>query len=155
MYVIFSASQTAIFWEFICSQKEFINNILSCYNVTNLRYRDLEWRVEARVCRSVLSFSIVSINLLLCIQIASRCLIAQAVPIITIKLFVDSEELHENKDSLLQKQTNSNDFKKLRNKEILLQTDPTNLLHIIRVLEQALEESKTHRTKNFVKTIQL
>lgn len=67
------------------------------------------------------------------------------------KLFLDSEEIDQNKEHL----SNSNvQTKKLRSKEILLQTDGTNLLHVIEVLEHAIDQSKTHRTKNFVKAIQ-
>lgn len=36
-------------------------------------------------------------------------------------------------------------------KEVILKTDPNSLVYIIDQLEQALQESKTHRTRNFIK----
>lgn len=45
----FSAEHTSILWQFITSKRDFIGNILKHYNVTDLRFRDLEWRLEARV----------------------------------------------------------------------------------------------------------
>lgn len=140
LFVIFSPGQTSLLWEFISGQRTFMANLLRCYNVTNMRYCDLEWRLEARI--------------------ASRSLLSQAVPIIKIKLFVDDEQFDANKECIQKKATNELVSPPARSstsrcKEILFQTDPTNLLHIIAVLEQALEESKTHRTKNLVKAIQM
>lgn len=139
LFVIFNAAQTALLWEFISGQRTFMANLLRFYNVTNLRYRDLEWRIESRI--------------------ASRSLLSQAVPIIKIKLYVDDEQFDPNKDCIGSSSSSHHSpvvvrRSASRSKEILFQTDPTNLLHIIAVLEQALEESKTHRTKNFVKAIQ-
>lgn len=133
LFVYLAPEQTQYFWEFINSQREFIVRILKHYTVADLRFRDLEWRMEAKV--------------------ASRSLLNQTVPTVTMKLFLDTEEVAANKSTL-------NDTlddpvpQKSRSQEVLLQTDPTNLSHVIDVLEQALEESKTHRTKNFVKTVQ-
>lgn len=63
------------------------------------------------------------------------------------KLHLDSETINERKLKLNSEQQRTK-------KEILLQTDPNNLIHIIDVLEQALIESKTHRTRNFIKAFQ-
>lgn len=63
------------------------------------------------------------------------------------KLHLDSETINEHKLKL-------NSDQQRTKKEILLQTDPNNLVHIINVLEQALIESKTHRTRNFIKAFQ-
>lgn len=40
-----------------------------------------------------------------------------------------------------------------RKKEIILQTDPNNLLYIINVLEKTLLEARTHRARNIVKNL--
>lgn len=61
------------------------------------------------------------------------------------KLHLDSETSADKRDIL----NTENDS--LTKKEIVLQTDPNCLVHIISQLEQALQESKSHRTKNFVK----
>lgn len=63
------------------------------------------------------------------------------------KLHLDSETINERKLKINSEQQRTK-------KEILLQTDPNNLIHIIDVLEQALIESKTHRTRNFIKAFQ-
>lgn len=110
------------------------------------RFREMEWRLEARV--------------------ASRSLLVQSIPIITIKMHLDLESINENKDVL----SKSNDFHLPRNaqgndkvgdkkfamssqrrgkKEVLFQTDPNNLVYIIEVLEKALDEAKTHRVRIF------
>lgn len=64
-------------------------------------------------------------------------------------MHLDSETINENKDTLF---IPTHNYKEKSKKEILFQIDPNNLVHIINVLEQALEECKTHRTRNFVKT---
>lgn len=103
------------------------------------RFRELDWRLEARI--------------------ASRSLLSQSIPIITIKLHLDTETVNENKhtiygmvreattvDGRTNKPTN-------RKKEVIVRTDPNNLMYIIDVLEKALEESKTHRIRHLVKTL--
>lgn len=104
-----------------------MENILKQNNTKDLRFRELEWRMEAKI--------------------ASRSLLHQAVPIITMKLHLDSETVNERKLKL------NSDTQRTK-KEVLLQTDPNNLVHIIEVLEQALIESKTHRTRNFINAFQ-
>lgn len=65
-------------------------------------------------------------------------------------MYLDSETINENKDNLTASDRNYvNPIKQCRH--ICFQIDPSNLLNIINVLEQALDECKTHRTKNFVK----
>ena len=63
---------------------------------------------------------------------------------------MDSESSHQHRESLLDNKQNKNSTKK----EILLETSPSSLSHIIKVLEQAQVEAKTHRTRNFVKAFQ-
>lgn len=64
------------------------------------------------------------------------------------KLHLSSEALDENRTRL-----NSTTNDEHSNKILLLQTDPTNLTHLINQLERALSESQTHRVTNFVKAI--
>ena len=122
----FTDSQVSILWQFISSKRLLVQNILKLSNVADLRFRDLEWRLEARI--------------------ASRAIESQAVPIITMKLHLDTETVNAHKETLQAKETEM----PITRKEVLLQTDPTNLSHIIQVLEQALIDSKTHRVRNIV-----
>lgn len=123
----FSEEQVSILWQFVTNKKSFMENILKQNTTKDLRFRELEWRMEAKI--------------------ASRTLLHQAVPIITMKLHLDSETINERKLKLHSDQQRTK-------KEVLLQTDPNNLVHIIEVLEEALIESKTHRTRNFIKAFQ-
>lgn len=114
-------------------------------SIREFRFRELEWRLEARI--------------------ASRCLLSQAIPIITIKLHLDSETVNENKNKLSDiNQSRSlgvavNDLDentvldtRKQQREILFQTDPNNLVNIIDILEKYLVEAKTHLIRNFVKS---
>lgn len=76
----------------------------------------------------------------------------QVTPITTVLLTMDSEQINDNKAKLTF--VNDNSFSSTT-KTILFQIDPTNLVHIIDVLEQALAESKTHRTRNTLKAFQV
>lgn len=130
----FTSEQTSVLWQFVTSKKDFMSNILSQISVKDLRFRELEWRLEARI--------------------ASRSLLKQSIPFITIKMHLDSEIVNENKDSLKPTEgehsvAKPNEFRK---KQVLFQIDPNNLIHVIDTLEKALEESKTHRIRNIVKT---
>lgn len=64
-------------------------------------------------------------------------------------MYLDSETINENKDNLIT--LDRNYVKQAHCRQICFQVDPSNLLYIINVLEQALDECKAHRTKNFVK----
>lgn len=141
----FTPDQISILWQFVNTKREFLTNVLQFYSVQDYRFRELEWRLEARV--------------------ASRSLLVQSIPIITIKFHLDLEIINENKDVLFKpsedspsKGDNSTTTQNSvisseirRKKEIVLQTDPNNLVYIIDVLEKALEEAKTHRIRNFMK----
>lgn len=72
---------------------------------------------------------------------------SQAVPLITMKFHLDSETYPDKLDVLNDVENVSHTTKK----EVILQTDPNSLVRIIDQLEQALQESKTHRTRNFIK----
>lgn len=131
----FTSEQTPVLWQFVTSKKEFMSNILNQIPIKDLRFRELEWRLEARI--------------------ASRSLLKQAIPLITIKMHLDSEIINENKDALKSEQEENSISKSSegdRKKQILFQIDPNNLIHIIDTLEKALEEAKTHRIRNIVKT---
>uniref|UniRef100_A0A1Q3FXB3 COMM domain-containing protein n=1 Tax=Culex tarsalis TaxID=7177 RepID=A0A1Q3FXB3_CULTA len=127
----FSSEQIAILWQFVSSKRALVENILKQSADNELHFRDLEWRLEAKV--------------------ASRALHRQATPVIAMKLHLDSEVVNEHKEKLDQESTTARGETR---KEVLLQTDPTSLVHLIQVLEQALIDSKTHRVRNFVKSFQ-
>ncbi|XP_039430638.1 COMM domain-containing protein 2 [Culex pipiens pallens] len=127
----FSPEQIAILWQFVSSKRTLVETVLKQSADNELHFRDLEWRLEAKV--------------------ASRALHRQATPVIAMKLHLDSEVVNEHKEKLDQESTVGAGETR---KEVLLQTDPTSLVHLIQVLEQALIDSKTHRVRNFVKSFQ-
>ncbi|KAL1398544.1 hypothetical protein pipiens_008880 [Culex pipiens pipiens] len=127
----FSPEQIAILWQFVSSKRILVETVLKQSADNELHFRDLEWRLEAKV--------------------ASRALHRQATPVIAMKLHLDSEVVNEHKEKLDQESTVGAGETR---KEVLLQTDPTSLVHLIQVLEQALIDSKTHRVRNFVKSFQ-
>lgn len=135
----FNAEQMSILWQFVSSKRNLVSNILKNYGIQEYRFRELDWRLEARI--------------------ASRSLLSQAIPIITIKLHLDTETTNENKQTIYgieEKLAVPNEPSvqhRGNRKEVIVQTDPNNLLYIIDVLEMALEESKTHRLRNLVKTL--
>lgn len=114
----------AVLKQFVDSKAEHVAKLLKGKQGggSDLRYRNLDWRLEARV--------------------ASRSLHSQAVPIITMKMHLDDEMTNEKRDVLNTRET-----------QVVMQTDPNSLVHIIATLEEALLESKAHRTRNFVKAI--
>lgn len=126
------------------TKRNFVQNMLDQISLVEYRFRDLEWRLEARV--------------------SSRSLLNQSVPFITIKFHLDSETVNENKNTLLNPVASQSIEKKIdiqqpmdsmhsRKKEIIFQTDPTNLLYIINTLEKALQEARTNRVRNIVKNL--
>uniref|UniRef100_A0A8D8H7S5 COMM domain-containing protein 2 n=1 Tax=Culex pipiens TaxID=7175 RepID=A0A8D8H7S5_CULPI len=127
----FSPEQIAILWQFVSSKRTLVETVLKQSADNELHFRDLEWRLEAKV--------------------ASRALHRQATPVFAMKLHLDSEVVNEHKEKLDQESTVGAGETR---KEVLLQTDPTSLVHLIQVLEQALIDSKTHRVRNFVKSFQ-
>ncbi|KAJ6633249.1 COMM domain-containing protein 2 [Pseudolycoriella hygida] len=130
--MILSTKQLSVLWQHVVDNKIFIHNTLRSHNVKSYRYRDLSWRIETRI--------------------SSRCLLHQVTPIATVLLTVDSEQINENRTKLAL--VNDNLFSSTA-KTILFQIDPTNLVHIIDILEVALAESKTHRTRNTLKAFQV
>lgn len=134
----FTKEQISILWQFVTSKRDFVRNILDHISVDEYRFRDLDWRLEGRV--------------------ASRCLLNQSIPFITIKFHLDCENVNENKfplDNVLETATTKNgiDAKQNRRRQVIFQTDPNNLLYIINVLEKTLNEARTHRVRNIVKNL--
>ncbi|CAO1405858.1 unnamed protein product [Diamesa serratosioi] len=121
----FTDGQIDVFWKLL-------NNNSSLFHRSNeLRFRDLQWRLDAKV--------------------ATRSLDNQAEPKIKMKLILDSESSLENRDKLSGTANSENQVTK---KEVLMETDLLNLSHIIVQMEEALMESKSHRTRNFLKASQ-
>lgn len=135
---VFAPEQLSIIWQFVTSKREFMKKLLNQFGVHEFRFRDMEWRLEARI--------------------SSRCLFTQAIPFISIKLYLDTEAINEYKNCL----TSIDDAKcnavngvpppiARQKKQILFQTDPNNLVNIIAILEKALDEAKTRRVRNIIK----
>lgn len=132
----FTKEQISVLWQFVTSKGDFIRNVLDQLSLVEYRFRDLEWRLEGRI--------------------ASRSLIHQSVPLITIKFHLDSETVNENKCPLVAQpmdQSNGEIAQRSRRKEVIFQTDPNNLLYIISVLEKTLQEARTHRVRNIAKNL--
>lgn len=112
-----------------------MRNLLNQFGVHEFRFRDLEWRLEARV--------------------SSRSLRTQSIPFISIKLYLDTEAINEYKSCLALVDEAKDDTPpasiKRQKKQILFQTDPNNLINVIAILEKALDEAKTRRVRNIVK----
>uniref|UniRef100_A0A1L8DCQ6 COMM domain-containing protein n=1 Tax=Nyssomyia neivai TaxID=330878 RepID=A0A1L8DCQ6_9DIPT len=124
----FTSDQISILWQFVTNKNDYVRNLLKSRQRQDYRFRDLEWRLEARV--------------------ASRSNLSQATPQITMKFHLDRETINEHKDRIHDVAITPN------RKQIVVSTDPCNLTHIIGTLENALQQSKTHRTRNFVKAFQ-
>lgn len=135
----FTKEHIQILWQFVTSKKDLTRNILDEISIVEYRFRDLDWRLEGRV--------------------ASRSLHSQAIPFITIKLHLDCDGVSENKTPTNPLDgCNKDDGSVIacntpRRRQVILQTDPNNLLHIISVLERTLNEARTHRVRNIVKNV--
>lgn len=134
---MFTPEQISIIWQFVTSKRDAMKNLLNQFGLHEFRFRDLEWRLEARV--------------------SSRCLYTQAIPFISIKLYLDTESINEYKSCLasIDEQTTNGTASTAcarQKKQILFQTDPNNLINMIAILEKALDEAKTRRVRNIVKS---
>ena len=78
-------------------------------------YHDMEWRFE--------------------VQIASRSLLKQVAPLITLDLSIKDSNKNEDIE------------------HVLLQTDPVNLLHITQELEEALQEGRSQHIRRLSRVI--
>lgn len=73
-------------------------------------------------------------------------------------LHLDSETINENKQTIygVEGEQTAGDAKPVpvrHKREVIVQTDPNNLVYMIEVLEKALEEAKTHRIRNLIKAL--
>ncbi|KAK4879418.1 hypothetical protein RN001_007564 [Aquatica leii] len=109
----FSQEQQAILSKFYLSKRKDVTDILSKLSVDEPHYHDLNWRFE--------------------VQVASRSLLQQVTPLITMDLV-----LTEPTDGI---ETKSG------TKHVLLQTDPCNLVHMTETLENALIESRSRHSR--------
>ncbi|XP_041763668.1 COMM domain-containing protein 2 [Anopheles merus] len=131
--------QTEILWQFITSKRTLVDNVLRASCQDELYFRDLEWRIEGRI--------------------ASRTIRSQATPVIKMKFHLDTECVSEYRDKLhpepvdhaLETETTKQPPTR---REVLAETDPAMLQHMIQVLEQALLEARTRRVRNYVKPTQ-
>lgn len=102
----FSEDNEVILSKLYNVKKKEISVVLSSIGFKIPEYHDVEWRFE--------------------VQTASRSLLKQVVPLITIDLSL------KNNDSI---------------DHILLQTDPVNLLHMAQEIEEALQEGYSQHTR--------
>ncbi|XP_066960079.1 COMM domain-containing protein 2 isoform X1 [Macrobrachium rosenbergii] len=87
-------------------------------------YQNLEWRFD--------------------ILVGSRALHHIAEPLVTLQLSLDKASSEGNCDTNSESPMTKSDN---RVEKLLLQTDPNNLLHMTAVLEEALQESRTHHSR--------
>lgn len=129
----FTKEQISILWQFVTNKRDFTRNVLDHLSLVEYRFRDLDWRLEGRV--------------------ASRSLMTQSIPFITIKFHLDTSKVNENRSPLSTTEHVGDKQPKSRKKEVIFQTDPNNLLYIINVLEKTLQEARSHRVRNVVKNL--
>lgn len=130
----FSEDQIEILSQFIQKQQDVVRKLLTADH-SALHFRDLEWRLETRV--------------------ASRCLHEQMTPLVTVKLHLDTETINENKDKLLTKEAASVPSSGSgTQRQVVMQIDPGSLRGIIESLDEAILESKSHRTRLFCRAFQ-
>ncbi|KAH8399260.1 hypothetical protein KR215_006641 [Drosophila sulfurigaster] len=127
--------------QFVNSKRSFVEGSIKSANIRAYRLVNLEWRLEVRT--------------------ASRCLLQQSNVVITMKLYLHTEPKNENRE-LLEIDTTERSERELsamqederrHRKDLLVQTDVSSLLHMIRSLEDALAESKSRRIRNIVDAI--
>ncbi|XP_034475638.1 COMM domain-containing protein 2 [Drosophila innubila] len=127
--------------QFVSSKRNFVEGSIKSANIRAYRLINLDWRLEVRT--------------------ASRCLLNQSNVVITMKLYLHTEPKSENRE-LLEIDTSDRSERELgamhedqrrHRKDLLVQTDVSSLVHLIKSLEDALVESKTRRIKNIVDAI--
>uniref|UniRef100_A0A182P708 COMM domain-containing protein n=1 Tax=Anopheles epiroticus TaxID=199890 RepID=A0A182P708_9DIPT len=125
--------QTEILWQFITSKRNLVDNVMRAACQDELYYRDLEWRIEGRI--------------------ASRTLRSQATPVIKMKFHLDTECVSEYREMLFSERADDL-LETSTRRQVVAETDPVMLQHMIQVLEQALQEARTRRVRNYVKPTQ-
>ncbi|XP_023165061.1 uncharacterized protein LOC111595512 [Drosophila hydei] len=127
--------------QFVTSKRNFVEGSIKSANIRAHRLVNLDWRLEVRT--------------------ASRCLLQQANVVITMKLYLHTEPKNENRE-LLEIDTSErsdnelnamNEDERRHRKDVIVQTDVSSLVYLIKTLEDALAESKTRRIKNIVNAI--
>lgn len=120
--------------QFVSSKRHFIEGSIKSANIRAYRLVNIEWRLEVRL--------------------ATRSLLRQSSIRVAMKLYLHTEPKNENRDLLEDGggQVIHSDERSNR-KDLLVQTDLSSLVHMIKVLEIALYESKSRRIRNIVSAI--
>ncbi|KAH8359674.1 hypothetical protein KR093_008231 [Drosophila rubida] len=127
--------------QFVSSKRSFVEGSIKSANIRAYRLVNLDWRLEVRT--------------------ASRCLLQQSNVVITMKLYLHTEPKNENRELLVVDTTERSERElsamqedeRRHRKDLLVQTDVSSLVHLIKSLEDALAESKSRRIKNIVDAI--
>ncbi|KAJ3654903.1 hypothetical protein Zmor_014056 [Zophobas morio] len=114
----FSSEQQTILHKFYESKKTEVARIITKLSVSEPHYDDLEWRFE--------------------VQVSSRALLHQVVPLMTLDLSL---------------KTMKDDGSGYEKEHLLLQTDVNNLLHITQELEKALIESRSRHSRKIQRAL--
>lgn len=105
------------------------------------RYHDMEWRFEVQVAEFshptllLRTFQFIIEFCYSVSQTASKSLLKQVAPLVTLDLSLKNPD---NPDEI---------------EHVLLQTDPTNLLHMTQELEEALQESRSQHIRRISKAV--
>ncbi|EDW83314.1 uncharacterized protein Dwil_GK22787 [Drosophila willistoni] len=124
--------------QFVTSKRSFIEGSIKSANIRSYRLVNLDWRLEVRI--------------------ASRSLLEQCQIFVTMKLYLHTEPKNENRELLefdLMERSEEEvkamkEDERQHRKDLLVQTDVGSLVHMIKTLEDALNESKTRRIRNIV-----
>ncbi|XP_067645941.1 COMM domain-containing protein 2 [Eurosta solidaginis] len=130
----YSEDIVEVLTQFVHSKRNFVEGSIKSANIRAYRLINIEWRLEVRL--------------------ATRSLLNQNSLRVTMKLYLHTEPKNENRDLLEtgEQQPIHADEKRNR-KDIIVQTDLNSLVHMIQVLENALDESKSRRVRNIVSAI--
>lgn len=124
--------------QFVTSKRNFVEGSIKSANIRAYRLVNLDWRLEVRT--------------------ASRSLLDQCNVTVTMKLYLHTEPKNENRELLEVDATGRSEeelaamheVERRHRKDMLVQTDVSSLLYMIKTLEDALAESKTRRIRNIV-----
>ncbi|KAG5309124.1 COMD2 protein, partial [Pseudoatta argentina] len=111
----FTEDKEAILSKLYSIKKDEVSDALEEIGFKLPRYHDMEWRFE--------------------VQTASRSLLKQVAPLISLDLSLKNPDNPEEIE------------------HVLLQTDPTNLLHITQELEEALQESRSQHIRRISRAV--
>ncbi|KAH8314994.1 hypothetical protein KR059_000266 [Drosophila kikkawai] len=127
--------------QFVTSKRNFVEGSIKSANIRAYRLVNLNWRLEVRT--------------------ASRSLLDQCTVCIVMKLYLHTEPKNENRELLSvdlsdrseQELATMEEDGRRHRKDVIVQTDISSLVHMIKTLEDALAESKTRRVRNIVDAI--